>query len=244
MKGYAATPRDLLADQRLTGEAKLVYTILANFADKDGVCYPKHATIAAMTGWSVSTVKRSLVQLRDHGYVSWKPRTYGAVNEYLIALETPARETEGVVQGDLPPQVSETYRTTSVEPPKPKSAEASSAKVIPIRKPDPLWLALLDTFGYDETEMTKTAKTTLAVAMNQLKGVGAEPPDIPARLRRYRELHPTWTTSPMALVKHWHSLTTPAAASVPSYLSSTPQPAWDPGCPMDGPAPWEKTAAK
>lgn len=52
-----------------TSSAKFVLVALANFADEQGYCYPKQATLAKMTAQGISTVRRALLKLEEAGFI-------------------------------------------------------------------------------------------------------------------------------------------------------------------------------
>jgi DNA-binding transcriptional MocR family regulator len=56
-------------DLPLGGPQKAVIVALADMADESGSCFPGHEKISAMTGWSVSTVARSLKELESRGLI-------------------------------------------------------------------------------------------------------------------------------------------------------------------------------
>lgn len=65
------------AFERLKGDgyALAVYAALAKHADKDGVCWPSVRSLMEQTGWSESTIKRTIKRLVASGLISVVPRT-------------------------------------------------------------------------------------------------------------------------------------------------------------------------
>lgn len=53
----------------LAGPEKSIIVALADMADEKGSCFPGHERIAGMTGWSVSTVARSMKSLERKGLI-------------------------------------------------------------------------------------------------------------------------------------------------------------------------------
>jgi predicted transcriptional regulator len=66
---YGIVTYTSMHDLNLSLQAKGVYGILATYADKDGWCWPKVATLAEKSSVSVRTVNRALKELKQHGYV-------------------------------------------------------------------------------------------------------------------------------------------------------------------------------
>lgn len=81
--GFIMVPKTLLFDKSLKqGQDKLVYVVLLNFANKDtNECWPSHKMLADLAGYSISTVKRSLENLEEKGYVGIENRKDGLKNQ-------------------------------------------------------------------------------------------------------------------------------------------------------------------
>ena len=79
------------AHQQLKGTVKSVALALANRADDSGSSFPSIKTLASDTGFSTSTVKRAIRNLRDNGYlkVSSRERKDGShtSNFYTLLIE-------------------------------------------------------------------------------------------------------------------------------------------------------------
>src|SRR5262245_44797850 len=72
--------------------------------------------------------------------------------------------------------------------------------------PDLLFEALCSVCGVNWLELTPTSRGVMNRAAKELRGVDATPYEIRARAQKYRQDHPTWSLTPMALVKHWPEL--------------------------------------
>jgi Helix-turn-helix domain len=70
-QGFAAIPRSMLHDSTIPHDAKLVYLVLSSHVGGNKSSWPSHRRIAEMLGISVSTVKRQLMWLREHKFVTW-----------------------------------------------------------------------------------------------------------------------------------------------------------------------------
>lgn len=106
--GFASIPRWLQRSQAVSWRAKLVYLALSSRVGETGAAWPSHATIAAESSCSVTSVKRALAELRDLGVVSWSGRTRddaGATsNVYRLSVSRPVdNSAEGVGLTGLPP---------------------------------------------------------------------------------------------------------------------------------------------
>ena len=64
----------IYSDENLPHRAKAVYMYLKDRANKDSQCWPGIKTIARELQLSVSTVKRALNDLEQHGYLAKLPR--------------------------------------------------------------------------------------------------------------------------------------------------------------------------
>lgn len=71
------------------------------------------------------------------------------------------------------------------------------------RAPDPLWDALVDCWALDTAELTATERGRLNKACAELRRVGADPGEIPARRAMYAVLFPSAAQTPMGLVGRW-----------------------------------------
>lgn len=127
--GVAVVPRWIVEDKGISGAAKLVYLTLSSRINRENVAWPSHRLMAAETGTSVSTVQRALVELRDLGVLTWRPRRRGdngqTSNEYVLALSPwdAARRASsqgtdrGAGQSDRGPSVKGTDERTQDERP-------------------------------------------------------------------------------------------------------------------------------
>jgi DNA-binding transcriptional MocR family regulator len=79
MQGTASIPRELLFNPEVSTNAKMIYLCLNAHVDARMQCWPSHATLAEESGLSLATVKRALLELRNHRLVSWvKTQDHGA----------------------------------------------------------------------------------------------------------------------------------------------------------------------
>ena len=68
----AKTAKEIFLRSDLSRSEKIVYFALSTFTDRQNTCFPSHENIAKRAAYSVSTVKRALMRLREMGLVVWK----------------------------------------------------------------------------------------------------------------------------------------------------------------------------
>lgn len=87
-QGFATIPRSMLHDPEVPRDAKLVYLVLSSHVGGNRSAWPSHKRLADLLGMSLSTVKRQLRWLRDHGFISWESRIGDndarITNEYVL----------------------------------------------------------------------------------------------------------------------------------------------------------------
>ena len=86
-------PRSVLFDRRLSGKDKEVYSTIRSFRNEKTrkAVYASREKVAALLGYSISTVKRSIVALRKYGHLTWKRGGTGWANAYQFT------EADGVM---------------------------------------------------------------------------------------------------------------------------------------------------
>lgn len=53
----------------LSGNLKLVFILMANYADEKDCCYPSQPTLARQAGVSIKTIQRVIEKLEELGFV-------------------------------------------------------------------------------------------------------------------------------------------------------------------------------
>jgi DNA-binding transcriptional ArsR family regulator len=61
-------------DFKLSASAQCVYFYLCTCADKDGFCFPGREKIHRETGLALSTISRSIKELKAKGLIDFAPR--------------------------------------------------------------------------------------------------------------------------------------------------------------------------
>lgn len=120
----------------------------------------------------------------------------------------PSGQPEGQPEGNSP--VSSLQSSNSFTPDKPVNGPTPK-KQKKERKPverNPIIDALVESCGGDIATTTRSAWVQAATALRDIKEVSTEvtPDDIKAKAAAYRKAHPEWDLTPLALSKHWGSL--------------------------------------
>lgn len=126
-EGFGVIPNWLVRDTSISGAAKMVYVVLSSHAGVQGTTWLSHATIAAESGTSVSSVQRALSALVGLGLVKISPRRREdggqTSNLYRIEAHVP------LGQSDRPP------RSEGPTPPVRVTDEEEPLKKNPLRTP-------------------------------------------------------------------------------------------------------------
>lgn len=99
-------------DEITNSGAKFVLTILANYADESGRCYPGQETIAKLTAITERTVRSHLEWLETNGYITKTARRLKnrrISDEYQLEFDAPKGVLVGsaeVVPDDLPENIA------------------------------------------------------------------------------------------------------------------------------------------
>lgn len=231
----STTWRASLTESDLTPSARLVGFALSLYInEKTRSAFPSAATLAKDTGLCLRTVRTSLADLVNAGFLTithhgGAPK--GGVrtsNTYLASIpdrcNTDTRATETPVQS-----------TTSEEPRPVQSGAATGATVahelevltrssteligeaaeaapadaksdIVARNRDLLAEAVAAACRYDLRGLTESARGAFNRALKDLRAVNADPAEVEFRAKLYRSRFTTPLT-PMALAKNWPGLT-------------------------------------
>lgn len=89
--GFTMAPNWLVRDQSIPARTKMVFVVLASHIGKNGTWWMTHQQISdeCGVGVSVSSVQRSLRELRDMGLVTWETRLDGmgiTANRYHLRV--------------------------------------------------------------------------------------------------------------------------------------------------------------
>jgi biotin operon repressor len=81
---YAAVPRALVGDRRVTDRGVRLYAVLTRFTDRHSLAWPSQRTLAEQMECSIPTVERAVRELRDAGWVTVTRRGPGGPNVYRV----------------------------------------------------------------------------------------------------------------------------------------------------------------
>lgn len=106
---WTAVPVALLADERVSAQAKVVWAALHSFRGHLGIC-PSRETLAERAGGcSVVTVKRAIAELKTTGWLKVAQKRRGSgnlgVNEYTLCTPRVTADPRSGVAADPPPRV-------------------------------------------------------------------------------------------------------------------------------------------
>jgi len=82
--GFAQVPRPVLKAKGLSVKAKLVYSLLLDYAWKDDHCFPGQDVLAYDLDISTDSVQRALQELREKKLVDWKQQGLNKPNIYYV----------------------------------------------------------------------------------------------------------------------------------------------------------------
>ena len=95
-KNWFWLENDLVDREDITAMEKLIYMLLARYADKDGKCFPSQEKLCKVTGIKdYRTIVKYLKQLEEKGLIDIK-KTNGKVNVYYLKnVNTPPTKNVG-----------------------------------------------------------------------------------------------------------------------------------------------------
>lgn len=217
---FATIPHWVL-ELPLSDKAVRLYAILSKYADNsDGTSYPGRGTLAKLMHCHRTSVDRAVEELIEAGCITKQVRyKEGRFTSSLYTVKriAPSRTDEGSRTHATTPR--RTDATTSSHPcdielepqnVEPKELLAAAPREEPKKKsrePDLLFEAVARACNIDIAQLTGTSRGQLNKAVKELKDIGATPNHVGDKARAYRRQYENATLTPMALVKHWPSLT-------------------------------------
>jgi hypothetical protein len=223
-----------------------VLITIANVARRDGSnAHPGLPAMIRGSGYSRSTVLGVLTRLEREHWVEVTERGGGRGNAtvYRVVMEGAAAPSErsdtpdlfehrnGPVQSEKRsspdpetvqssesvPLVATSVATEKLNAWPPPSAPAQDTP-LPVRRDD-LCDAVVAACAIELREITPSARGALNHALAELRGIGADPAEVPRRAEAYRAKFPGATLTPNALAKHWPTLAAPPPLPTPSRRS-------------------------
>jgi hypothetical protein len=93
--GFAQVPRPILRAKNLSPKAKLVYSLLLDYAWFEDYVFPSQETMAKELDISINTVQRALDELRAYRLIDWKQQGQNLPNVYsFLPIEESALQNE------------------------------------------------------------------------------------------------------------------------------------------------------
>ena len=86
-RGFTQIPNVILKSPKITGGAKLAYTMLLSYAMGDDRCFPGQERLGVDMGVTRQTANQYIKELSDKGFINIKRRGQGRSNLYEINLK-------------------------------------------------------------------------------------------------------------------------------------------------------------
>lgn len=199
---------------KATGNDKLVLLAIADNAWEDGTnAFPSIRHIAHKAGLDKRTVKRIIKKLIEMGELKRQLRhNQSSLFTVLIQDEWPDIKMKiSNYDEDDDDFTDEPTEIQSIEviPVATKSVPAkkkSSAVTKKERPQDPIWNAIMEVCGIDQTTLNQSERSKYGGCCKLLKESQATEDEIYVRAQRYRKRYEGIVLTPPALVNHWSSL--------------------------------------
>ena len=209
---FAIIP-EWIIDSGCSDKALRLYAVLARYADNDDLtAYPGRSTLAKRMGCHRATVDRAVEELIELGALTKRVRVKDGKYQsslYTIRRVAPSRTHAATPVAPVQPPPSHPC-DIELEPVElePKELLAAPPRKNPKQKePDLLFEAIARACTIDITQLTGTSRGQLNKATKELRDIGATPEQVADKARAYRHQYEHATLTPVALVKHWPSLT-------------------------------------
>jgi len=185
------------------------YAILARHADNGtGDCWPSRAELAERQHCSVDTVDRRNKELTGLGALTITHRRDEAgdrtSNLYTVHRVRLGGREAAATGSDWDAATGGREAAAGTRPI--LELEPLELEIAPATRPrhrDAIWDAFVACWDLRGDEMTETERGRLNKAVGQLRRVGADPDEIPARRAMYAILFPDAAQTPLALVGRW-----------------------------------------
>ena len=86
-RGFTQIPNVILKTAKLSGSAKLAYTMLLSYAMQDDQCFPGQDRLGVDMGTSRQSANKYVKELHQKGFINIKRRGQGRSNLYEINLK-------------------------------------------------------------------------------------------------------------------------------------------------------------
>lgn len=103
-RAFGVVNANIMRSPSISGTAKALYSLLATYADAEGVCWPSIAVLAEGLGSSESTIHRALGELQDKGVIerTERKRSNGSQTTSVNVLLDWSSVRRGGVTHDTP----------------------------------------------------------------------------------------------------------------------------------------------
>jgi hypothetical protein len=192
---------------KATGNDKLVLLAIADTAWEDGTnAFPSVGHIAHKTGLDKRTVKRIVKKLIEIGELKRQLRhNQSSLFTVLIQDEWPDNPMNIKIDDDDEEDIQVIEGPPIAVKKAPVKKKASPA-VKKERPEDPVWNAVMDVCGIDQTTLNQSERSKYGGCCKLLKESQAHADEIYLRAERYRKRYKGIVLTPPALVNHWSSL--------------------------------------
>jgi hypothetical protein len=192
---------------KATGNDKLVLLAIADNAWEDGTnAFPSVGHIAHKTGLDKRTVKRIVKKLIEIGELKRQLRhNQSSLFTVLIQDEWPDNPMNIKIDDDDDEDIQVIEGPPIAVKKAPVKKKASPA-VKKERPEDPVWNAVMDVCGIDQTTLNQSERSKYGGCCKLLKESQAHADEIYLRAERYRKRYKGIVLTPPALVNHWSSL--------------------------------------
>ena len=199
---------------KATGNDKLVLLAIADNAWEDGTnAFPSIRHIAHKAGLDKRTVKRIIKKLIEMGELKRQLRhNQSSLFTVLIQDEWPDIKMKISIDDDDDDDFTDEpteIQSIEVIPVATKSvpAKKKSSSVVKKERPqDPIWNAIMEVCGIDQTTLNQSERGKYGGCCKLLKESQATEDEIYVRAQRYRKRYEGIVLTPPALVNHWSSL--------------------------------------
>jgi len=185
-EGFGVIPNWLVRDTSISGAAKMVYVVLSSHAGAQGTTWLSHATIAAESGTSVSSVQRALSALVGLGLVKVSPRRRDdggqTSNLYRIEAHVPPGQNDQPPRSERP---TPSVRVTDEEEPMKKNPTTTTSPSTDVEAPSGDYWTLFEQFWM--TYPRKVGKRAAQAAYVRARRRGVMHTDILDGAQRYRD---------------------------------------------------------
>lgn len=205
-QGFATIPRSLLHDPTVPADAKLVYLMLSSHVGGNASAWPSHRRMALNLGMSISTVKRQLVWLREHGHVIWQARIGDndarITNEYTLIAGSSSSSNEDEKPANKPSSHRAGGRSGRATPSSDRATSSSEGTDPSPSESDPLGPSdLTEEESFNESQRTNSTTSEVIEIRQDVERVCAVLAELVASNgSKHPTVTPAWRDSARLLI--------------------------------------------